>query len=70
MTDKQLLARIETQAAEIAALRGQLQVAQEEIAGLPARFSNFEQGVYQNMARAAVNCGRCSGCYLAKQRIK
>ena len=71
MTEQQLLERIEQQAVRIAALETGLKEATELCNRLIDEAENkIPQLIYQQMAKAAVNCGPRYGCALAARMIQ
>lgn len=69
MTEQDLLKRIEEQAAEIGRLRLQLAEAARVIGEIPAKIQQAERWQLENMAKAAYNCGKYSGCGLAQRNL-
>ena len=70
MSDNELLARIEQQAVEIGNLKSEIETYQRMVASLQKNLEDAPQVIYQQMAKAAVNCGASYGCGLASRYIR
>lgn len=67
MTERELLARVEQQAVEIAGLKAQLESLHRCNAELKEQQPRM---IYQSMSKAAVNCGSHYGCCLAVRYLE